>query len=428
MATLLLRNCKFAIDWTGDELRVLRNIDVLIKDGVIENIGVKPWGDYEEIDCSSSILMPGLVNAHTHTPMSLMRGFYDDAELMDWLNKMWSVERELTPEIISLGSELSIIESIMSGSTALVDMYMYPEATAEVAIKYGIRMALGPVFMDTMFNPTRVENDLRNFTAMYSNNPLIKTIINIHSVYTCSKDTLERARNLSRELNTNIQIHISETRDEVYSTWSKWNMFPIDYLDGLGLLTPRTQLVHLGWVTNWELGKIARAGSIVTHAPTSNMKMATAGHFPMREIMDMGIIVTLGTDGPGSNNSLDMFREMKNAVLLQRHSYWDVSIKAIHALKAATINGYKLLNIKGGCASPGCIADLVLIDAKAPNLQPLRDDNLVSALVYSAVGNNVKMVIANGRVIYDRDRDYEKFVDRALSISERLNDFIRRFI
>ena len=424
----LLKNCDFVLTWIDGELRVLRNVDIAISDGLITGVGTITMGGFEKIDCSGHAVIPGLVNAHTHTPMSLLRGFYDDAELMTWLNKMWSVERELTRDIIALGSELSIIEMIMSGTTAFIDMYHYPDVTADVALKYGLRAALGPTFIDTLRKPSCVENELRNFVSKYGGSSLIRPIINVHSIYAVNRDTLLRVKGLSDELNLPIQLHVSETRDEVYESKKRYGMFPVEYLNSLGLISSKVQLVHLGWVTNWELGIIARANARVTHAPTSNMKLATAGHFPMRELMDMGVIVTLGTDGPASNNSLDMFREMKMAVLLQRHSYWDVSIKALHAFKAATVNGYKLLGLNGGCIGSGCVADLVLLDLSSPRLQPVRDDNILSNIVYSADGSDVDMVIVNSKIVYDRSRDYWVFRERARKIGEKLNDFIRKFL
>lgn len=425
----LLRNCDFVLTWVNDELRILNNVDIAIDDGLIVNIGtINGGGEFERIDCSGHVAMPGLVNAHTHTPMSLLRGFYDDAELMTWLDRMWSVERELSRDVITLSSELSIIEMIMNGTTAFIDMYLYPDATADVVLKYGLRAALGPTFIDTLANPTLVENELRNFMSRYGYSQLIKPIINVHSIYAVGKDTLLRIRELSNELNLPVQIHVSETRDEVYEARKRYGMFPVEYLNSLGLVSNRSHLVHLGWVTNWELSIIARANARVVHAPTSNMKLATAGHFPMRELMDAGVIVTLGTDGPASNNSLDMFREMKMAVLLQRHSYWDVSIKALHAFKAATLNGYRLLGLNGGCINSGCVADLVLLDLGSPRLQPARSDNILSNIVYSADGSDVDMVIVNGKVIYDKSRDYWALKERARIIGERLNDFIKKFL
>nr|WP_252901148.1 amidohydrolase family protein [Vulcanisaeta sp. JCM 14467] len=204
---------------------MLRNVDIAISDGLITGVGTITMGGFEKIDCSGHVVIPGLVNAHTHTPMSLLRGFYDDAELMTWLNKMWSVERELTRDVIALGSELSIIEMIMSGTTAFIDMYHYPDVTADVALKYGLRAALGSTFIDTLRKPSCVENELRNFVSTYGKSQLVRPLINVHSIYAVSRDTLLRARDLSNELDLPIQVHVSETRDEVYESKRRYGMF-----------------------------------------------------------------------------------------------------------------------------------------------------------------------------------------------------------
>jgi cytosine/adenosine deaminase-related metal-dependent hydrolase len=148
----------------------------------------------------------------------------------------------------------------------------------------------------------------------------------------------------------------------------------------------------------------------------------------MRELMDMGVIIGIGTDGPASNNSLDMFREMKMAVLLQRHSYWDVGIKAHHVFRAATINGYTILGLRGGCLDRGCVADVVLLDSKNPQLQPLRADNLLSNIVYSVDGSSVDLVLVNGRLIYEKSRDYYALREWAVRLGKEINEFIGRFL
>jgi cytosine/adenosine deaminase-related metal-dependent hydrolase len=221
-------------------------------------------------------------------------------------------------------------------------------------------------------------------------------------------------------------MHVSETRDEVYEVKRRTGKFPVEYLGELGLVNNRLHLVHLGWITSWELGMIRENDVKVTHSPTSNMKLATAGFFPMRELMEASVTVTLGTDGPASNNSLDMFREMKVGVLLQRHGYWDTRIRAIHLLKAATVNGYRLMGIRGGSIQPGHVADIVLINTRKPHLQPLRRDNVISALVYSASGNDVDMVMINGKIAYTRD-DQWRFGEKAIELSREINEFIAKF-
>jgi len=401
-----------------------------VEDGLIVSVGDAGGGvsGADVVRCEDYIVMPGLVNAHTHTPMTIMRGFRDDLELGDWLSNMWRVERELTPALVSLGSELAVMEMLSTGTTAFVDMYFYPEATAEVASRYGIRCMLGPPFIDVMENPEVTEARLINFYSTYRDHELVKPLINVHSIYACSRETLERVREISNRLPLNVHMHVSETRDEVYEIKKRVGKFPIEYLKDVGLVSNRLHLVHLGWVTSWELSIIRESGAKVTYSPTSNMKLATAGFFPMKELVELGVTVTLGTDGPASNNSLDMFREMKTGVLLQRHSYWDTKVGAMDMLRAATLSGYRLMGIRGGSIEPGYVADMVLINVRKPHLQPLRLDNIVSTLVYSASGMDVDMTIIGGRIVYIKDKDWARFSERAMIISEELNKFMERFL
>jgi len=413
---------------SGDPI-ILKDVDIVIENGKIVNIGRDVKGSFDEVlDCSNCIVIPGIVNAHTHSPMVMLRGYCDDYELHEWLSRVWEVEKHLNEELIELGSELAIIEMLSSGTTAFVDMYFYPHVTAEVAKRYGIRAALGPPLIEVLYSTDRCLREMENFISKYRNDELIIPIVNVHSIYTCSLESVKKAYELAKEYNLNVHIHVSETRKEVYECKQKYGKFPVEVLHDIGVLDSRLHMVHLGWVTSREIELIRDAGCTVTHCPVSNMKLATAGFFPFYEMCMNRINVTIGTDGAASNNCLDMFREMKCAVLLQRNNYWDTRIKAIHVLRAATLNGYRLLRLRGGNVEVGYLADLVLLDAESISLQPLREDNLISNIVYSATGRDVKYVIVNGKLVYDRDRDFEKWKCRAREISEKINEFIRKFL
>ncbi len=433
MNGILLRNCRGVVTWSPEgELKILTNVDILIEGNRIK--AVEKSGsiqvserDYLILDCSDKIVLPGLVNAHTHSPMVLLRGYCDDLELHEWLQRMWEVERHLDENIIEKASELAIMEMISTGTTAFIDMYFYPHVTAEVAKKYGIRAALGPPFIDVILSPDKVARDLEWFYKVYHEDNLIIPIVNVHSIYTCSLDTLKLARDISNEKNMLIHIHVSETRKEVFECRQKYGKFPVELLRDIGLLSERTQMVHLGWVTSREIELIRDSNATVTHCPVSNMKLATAGFFPFYEMQQQGINVTIGTDGAASNNCLDMFREMKAAVLLQRNNYWDTRIKAVHVLRAATLSGYRLLRLEGGMIEPGRLADLVLLDAYSIYMQPLRIDNLASNIVYAATGRDVVMTIVDGKIIYEKERDYPKFRQRIAELSNYLNKFIAKF-
>ncbi|AAK40981.1 amidohydrolase [Saccharolobus solfataricus] len=388
-----LKNCRFIVNYD----KILENVNIVIQNGYIKNVGREVEGD--EVDCSEYIAIPGLVNAHTHTPMIILRGYYDDAELTEWLKKIWEFEKVFKLNEMNIASELAIMEMLSKGTTAFIDMYFNPEGVKEIAEKYGIRAYAGYTFLNSLFEPHEIDKKQRQLKT----SELFKPIVNVHSIYSTSIETLKLAKQIAEETDTWIHIHVSETRSEIYEIKKKYGKFPVELLNELGIVK-NAQLVHLGWIANWELRYVNQA----THCPTSNMKLATAGFFPFKELMENGVNITIGTDGAASNNSLDMFREMKNAVLLQRHSYWDVGVKAFHAFRAATENGYKLINLKGGRIEEGYIADIVLL--KKDKLYPLRKDRILSNIVYYTVGEYVGKVIVNGRIVYDEkvEREFDK--------------------
>jgi Cytosine deaminase and related metal-dependent hydrolases len=402
--TYTLKNCSFVID----SEKILENTNIVIENDKIKSIGKETEGD--EIDCSEYVVTPGFVNSHTHSAMIFLRGYYDDSELQEWLDKMWEKERSASKDVLKISSELAVLEMLSSGTTAFVDMYFNPEDIIELSNNYGIRAAAGYTFLDKIFDPEEVAKMQRRLRETN----LFKPIINVHSIYAVNEKTLLLAKDLAEEQNTWINIHLSETRREIYETKLRKGKFPVEYLHSLGIT--KFQAVHLGWVASWEI-EMLKDSVTVTHCPTSNMKLATAGAFPFYEMMNSGINVTIGTDGPASNNSLDIIREMKNAVLLQRHSYWDTRIKALHVFKAATENGYKLLGIKGGLIKEGYVADLVLFNKD--DLYPLKKDRLLSNIVYYATGENVNKIIINGRII---DKKFIK--EKIHELAKKLNEVI----
>ncbi len=388
-----LVDCRFVLDSRG----VRERVNVVVEDGKIKDVGNSKEGD--EVDCRNLVVTPGFVNSHTHAAMVALRGYYDDAELHTWLQKMWEFERRMPKRLMELASELAVLEMLSSGTTAFVDMYFNPEDIRVLSDKYKMTAFAGYTFLDDMFDPGEVakrQEGLRDSKYFH-------VVVNVHSLYSVSEGTLKLAKKLAEEKGAWIHIHVSETRREIYEIKKRTGKFPVEYLRDLGLV-PLINGVHLGWVASWEIDALAEAKA-VTHCPTSNMKLATAGAFPFFEMMEKGVNVTLGTDGASSNNSLDILAEMKNAVLLQRHNYWDTRIKAIHAFRAATENGYRLLGIKGGLVERGYNADLALFDASL--LYPLTKDRLLSNLVYYAGQEALVATITNG-VVHKRDELREK--------------------
>ncbi|MEM3357635.1 MAG: amidohydrolase family protein [Metallosphaera sp.] len=384
--TYTLRKCSYAVDFD----RVRRDVNIVIEDDKIKYVGNEVEGD--ELDCSEFIVIPGLVNAHTHSAMTVLRGLYDEGELREWLSVIWKEEEKLSKDLMRLGTELAITEMIMWGTTAFIDMYFNPDQVRDLSLAYGIRSMAGPVLM----RDKSVDDVIKELKAL-GEHDLFKPIINVHSLYAVD---LAKIRELKESLNERpyIHMHLSETREELSEIKRKYGLFPIELIYRENLIK-YTHGVHLGWVSSWELSYL-KASLGVTHCPSSNMKLATGGSFPMREALINSINVTLGTDGAASNNSLSMFHEMKTAVLLQRHNYWSTEINASDVFMAATFNGYKMLGLKGGKIEPGYLADLVLIDKY--QLYPWIENRILSHVVYNPP-RSVDIVIVAGKIIYKKN-------------------------
>ncbi|ABP96166.1 amidohydrolase [Metallosphaera sedula] len=401
--TYTLRNCAFAVDYSHVE----GPTNIVVEDGFIKHVGKEVEGD--ELECSEYVVMPGLVNAHTHSAMTVLRGVFDDGELHEWLARMWDEERKLTREIMAVGSEIAVIEMISSGTTAFVDMYFNPDQIRDISTQYGIRARAGP----TLMKDKSVDETVRELRAL-GESEFFRPIVNVHSLYATD---LQKLRELRDNLNRgyHLHIHLSETREEVFQIKRRYGMFPVELIHREGL-TERVHGVHLGWITSWELNYL-RSSIAVTHCPTSNMKLATGGAFPMKEALTQGLNVTIGTDGAASNNSLNMFQEMKMAVLLQRHNYWSTGITAVDVFRASSVNGYKMLGIRGGEIRPGYVADLVLLSKY--EVYPLTKERLLSHLVYNPP-KEVEKVIIQGKIVYQKN----DFRDRLKKLLEKLSLYL----
>ncbi|RLG18618.1 hypothetical protein DRN75_01225 [Nanoarchaeota archaeon] len=391
---MLLKNCRYII--TQNENRdILENKDIRLAE-TIEEIGdITPRSGEQVIDCKGLIAMPGLINSHTHAAMYVMRGFSEDMPLFDWLNRNWKVEDKYDYNIEYNSSKMAFQEMVSTGTTACLDMWD-PDGVIEAARDVGIRLKAGYVVINDKLEEDKVK-DLISKAEL--------PVIQPHAVYTVSEEYLVKSKELADRYKVDLHIHASETREEVFECKKKTGKLPVEYLDSIGFLDKNVILAHLGWVANWEIELIKQRGAKVVHCPASNMKLATGGFFPYKEFKDREIVVGLGTDGPVSNNSLDMFREMRMMALKQKDQYWDPSIKAQDVLDTATVNGAKIIGIKAGRISQGYLADIVLLK---PNIHmlPLYKNNLISNLVYSATGDAVVKTIINGRIVYDGHTDY----------------------
>ena len=426
--TLLLKGCKFVLPCAG--CKPLVNASILISNGVIEYVGDKPPSGGKAghvIECGEhSVAMPCMYNAHTHAAMSVLRGYYSDAELHDWLQAMWFVEHRLSGREAFLGSLVSGVEMLFSGTCGFMDMYFFPDEAAEAARRLGLRARVGPVIMGDV-DPYRAVEEARRYARKLLGDPLVGGVINVHSIYAAPLEAVREGHRAAVELGVPFHIHVSETRREVYEAKKRYGVFPVELLGKLGALSENTVLVHAGWIASWELGLVKEKGASLVHCPASNMKLATAGHFPLYEAMESGVNVALGTDGPASNDSLNMFSEMKIAVLLQRHSYWDTRVKARHVLRAATTGSARAMMLPRGAGTlqPGAPGDVVVVNSVTPSALPLRRDNLEQVLVYSCEKCTPDYVAINGELVLSPGKK-PQLLEEAARAAKQLNEFIER--
>ena len=354
--------------------------------------------DCTQIDATGKIVMPGLINTHTHVAMSLLRGISDDVPLMEWLEQhIWPIEGKMGYQEVYDGARLGILEMLMGGTTTFVDMYPYEEAVAEAAESAGIRALVSPCPMD--FRMEHFENDWRQVQKRFSDSPLVTMWMGPHAIYTLSGEHLQRSISLSKELGVGSHVHLAETQTEQDNCMAQHGMSPTEYLEKEGLFSTKTLAAHCVVMSDNDIEILARNGVSVAHNPQSNMKLAS-GIAPVKKMLDAGVNVAIGTDGASSNNDLDMWEEMRTASLLQKVATMDpCAIPAYTALKMATVNGAKAIGREGelGVLEAGAFADILMININKPHLYP--HTNLISELIYSTKAQDVDTVIINGRIV-----------------------------
>ncbi|MEE9474392.1 MAG: amidohydrolase family protein [Candidatus Hydrothermarchaeaceae archaeon] len=384
--------------------RILKNTSVGITDGKITEIreGITGEADFV-IDAKNKIVMPGLINAHTHLSMTLFRGVADDLPLEKWLNEeIWPIEGQLEAKHVYAGSLLGCLEMIQSGTTCFNDMYFFMDEVARSIEESGIRGCISLVMFD--FGTTsKITGMLKQGAkdAKKYKKGRVRAFIGPHAPYTCSEELLLGAKELADKHQTKIHIHIAETEKEVNDSKEQKGAPPFEYLDRIGFLGENVQSVHSVWASKKEIGILKKRGVKVVHNPISNMKIAS-GVAPVPEYIKKGICVSLGTDGAASNNNLDMFEEMKVCALLHKINSMDPStVPAYKVLEFATINGAKALGMENeiGSIEVGKRADIILVNLKRANLTPLT--NPVSHIVYAAKGSDVDTVIVDGKVLME---------------------------
>jgi 5-methylthioadenosine/S-adenosylhomocysteine deaminase len=364
----------------------------------------------QESNLPGHALIPGLINAHTHGAMALLRGLADDMPLMTWLNEhIWPAEAKwISEEFIHDGTQLAVAEMLLGGTTCFNDMYFFPDITGRVASSAGIRAVLGLIAIDF---PSAWASDGDDYLHkgltvhdQFRANPIIHTAFSPHAPYSVSNGILKRIRTLADELEIPIHMHVHETHDEIVQGLQHHDSRPLARLNELGLLSPSLAAVHMTHLEDHEIELFAASGGHVVHCPESNLKLAS-GFCPVAQLLQAGINVALGTDGAASNNDLDMFSEMRSAALLAKGVAKSASaLPAAKALSMATINGARALGLQQetGSLEAGKSADLVAVDLHRVNTLPVYHP--ISQLVYAAGREQVTHVWVAGRAVVSEGR------------------------
>ena len=404
-----------------------------IKDLLPTESALEKYPQAARVERNTHVLIPGLINSHTHASMSLFRGIADDVPLAEWLEEhIWPAEAKwVGREFIQDGVELAIAEMLLSGTTCFNDMYFFPDLVARTAQDMGIRAFVGMIVIDF---PTAWATDPDDYfdkgLAVHDETrslSRVHTTLSPHAPYTVSDAPLQRVRTFADELNVPIHIHVHETAHEVTTSCDQHGVRPIARLDQLGLVNPRLMAVHMTQLTDDEISMFAEQGAHVVHCPESNLKLAS-GICPVDKLLNAGVNVCLGTDSASSNNDLDMLGEMRTACLIAKAKAESAkAVTAMQALKMATINGATALNVQHdtGSLSVGKFADVVAVDLNHLSTQPVYDP--VAQLVYSASREQITDVWVDGvRRVKDKQLqnvDIDQILHNAGEWRERLAEY-----
>ena len=384
---------------------------ILIQNGLIRRIepagAAKQWdiaGDIEVMDCSGKVAVPGFVNMHTHSPMSLMRGIGEDMVFQDWLDRIWKVEDRLDKEYVYWATKVACLEMIRTGTTTFNDQYWFFDTSVKAAREMGMRIATG---YDIMDKGDRGECERQKEQCMAKSEPFIKEngrdglIYNLafHAIYSVSEDMMLWAAEYARKHGLNLHIHLCETRREVEDCKAAHGgLTPVEYLDRLGILSPRLLAAHTLWVTPHDIELLAAHGVHCIHNINSNTKLASGYRFMYNEMRDAGINVCLGTDGCASSNNLDMLEAMKTSAIFQKAWRDDPSALPLdELLDMATVNGARALRFDGGRIAEGAVADISIIDTD--NTFFLSPGPFLANFVYSAHSDCIDSVICDGKFL-----------------------------
>ncbi|RZW17599.1 MAG: amidohydrolase [Desulfobulbaceae bacterium] len=427
---------------TCHQQNCIKNGAVAIANDTIVDIGershlLKRYPEVREIHEPHGLVMPGLVNTHTHAAMSCFRGFADDLPLMTWLQEyIFPVEAQLDSSMVYYSTLLSIAEMIKSGTTSFCDMYLFAKDVARAAEQAGIRSWIGEVLYDFQ-SPSygKLEDGfiyVREMLELYRDHPLITITVDPHSVYTCAPSLLKKCGLLAEEFDTLLVTHLAETETEVDLCRTEHGATPVSHLENLGLLDNNLLAAHCVKLNENDIELLAARDVKVSHCQESNMKLAS-GTAPIPALLQRGVTVSIGTDGSASNNDVDMFSEMNTVAKVHKVSTMDPTImNAETTLHAATLGGASALGVDDqiGSLEPGKKEDLIVLDLNQPHLTPLY--NIPSHLVYAARGADVVHSIINGTVVMQNRKlltlDESALIVRMSDIAQKVLNIRKRAI
>ncbi len=400
--------------------------DILIDGGLITEVsGCCTQRADKVIAAHGKLALPAFINGHTHAAMTLLRGYADDMPLKQWLEeKIWVLESKLTGDDVYWGAKLACLEMIKSGTTVFNDMYWFWEDTARAVCDMGIRGILSGVFID-LFDRRRAEEQIQRNTELFDlaqhYSPNVTFALGPHAVYSVSVDSLKWLKEFSDRHGSMVHMHLCETEDEMQFAKENYGVSPVEFLDGLGLLSERFVGAHGCWLGESDIAILRRAGANLVNNPVSNLKLAVGRVFPYRLVSDNGIPFCLGTDGCSSNNHLDMMETMKYASLVAKFSTNDPTfLSARETIGRATASAGRIFSLGRWEIAEGAAPDVILIDLHRPEFVPNFDS--CSDLVYSANGYAVDTVICMGRIIMEHRHveGEEEIVARARTIAHSL--------
>lgn len=381
------------------------------------------------LDYPHGLILPGLINAHTHAAMSLFRGLADDLPLEEWLNDyIFPAEARVNGDFVYWGTKLAVAEMLLSGTTTFADMYLFADHVARAAAETGIRAVVGEVLYDfpspNYGPPAAGLKFSADLCRAWRDHPRVRVAVQPHAVYTCSPELLQQCGELAEKYDTRLIMHLAETPKEVADCQARYGATPVGHLYRLGLLNHRLMADHAVVLSVADRMLLAASGAGVAHCPESNMKLAS-GIAPVADLVRRGVPVGLGTDGCASNNNLDLIQEMDTAAKLQKVDTLDPTVlPAPTALELATVGSARVLGLdrEVGALAPGLKGDLIVIDLDQPHLTPFYDP--YSHLVYAATGADVQTVLVHGRVVVQDRRllafDLEETLARARELAAGL--------